>query len=215
VDFIEATRWIRANLPGAKVSGGVSNVSFSFRGNDPVREAIHTVFLYHAIRAGMSMGIVNAGQLGVYDEIPPELRERVEDVVLNRRPDATERLVALAESFKSQGKHVAEDLAWREGTVGERLSHALVHGITTYIIEDTEEARVESAARGGRPIHVIEGPLMAGMNVVGDLFGAGKMFLPQVVKSARVMKQAVGHLVPFIEAEKAALGDASKPKGTV
>ncbi len=215
VDFIEATRWIRKNLPYAKVSGGVSNVSFSFRGNDPVREAIHTVFLYHAIRAGMSMGIVNAGQLGVYDEIPAELRERVEDVVLNRRPDATERLVALAESFKSQGKHVAEDLSWRQATVAERLSHALVHGITTYIVEDTEEARVDFAARGGRPIHVIEGPLMAGMNVVGDLFGAGKMFLPQVVKSARVMKQAVGHLVPFIEAEKAALGDAGKPKGTV
>jgi 5-methyltetrahydrofolate--homocysteine methyltransferase len=215
VDFINATRWIREHLPHAKVSGGVSNVSFSFRGNDPVREAIHTVFLYHAIRAGMSMGIVNAGQLGVYDEIPPDLRERVEDVVLNRRPDATERLVALAESFKSQGKQVTEDLAWRAGTVAERLSHALVRGITTYIIEDTEEARQHFAASGGRPIHVIEGPLMAGMNVVGDLFGAGKMFLPQVVKSARVMKQAVGHLVPYIEAEKAASGDAGKPKGTV
>ncbi len=215
VDFINATRWIREHLPHAKVSGGVSNVSFSFRGNDPVREAIHTVFLYHAIRAGMTMGIVNAGQLGVYDEIPPELRERVEDVVLNRRPDATERLVALAESFKSQGKQVTEDLAWREGTVDERLSHALVRGITTYIIEDTEEARQNYVASGGRPIHVIEGPLMAGMNVVGDLFGAGKMFLPQVVKSARVMKQAVGHLIPFIEAEKAKSGDAGKPKGTV
>jgi 5-methyltetrahydrofolate--homocysteine methyltransferase len=215
VDFIEATRWIRRNLPHAKVSGGVSNVSFSFRGNDPVREAIHTVFLYHAIRAGMSMGIVNAGQLGVYDQIPPELRERVEDVVLNRRPDATERLVALAESFKSQGKQHTEDLSWREASVDERLSHALVRGITTYIVEDTEEARLNCVARGGRPIHVIEGPLMAGMNVVGDLFGAGKMFLPQVVKSARVMKQAVGHLIPFIEAEKAASGDAGKPKGTV
>jgi 5-methyltetrahydrofolate--homocysteine methyltransferase len=215
VDFINATRWIRQHLPHAKVSGGVSNVSFSFRGNDPVREAIHTVFLYNAIRAGMTMGIVNAGQLGVYDEIPPELRERVEDVVLNRRADATERLVALAESFKSQGKQVTEDLSWRGGTVEERLSHALVRGITTYIIEDTEEARQNALASGGRPIHVIEGPLMAGMNVVGDLFGAGKMFLPQVVKSARVMKQAVGHLVPYIEAEKAKSGDAGKPKGTI
>jgi 5-methyltetrahydrofolate--homocysteine methyltransferase len=211
VDFINATRWIRAHLPHAKVSGGVSNVSFSFRGNEPVREAIHTVFLYHAIRAGMTMGIVNAGQLGVYDEIPPELRERVEDVVLNRRPDATERLVALAESFKSQGKQVAEDLSWREGTVEARLAHALVKGITTYIIADAEEARQKYA----RPIQVIEGPLMAGMNIVGDLFGAGKMFLPQVVKSARVMKQAVGHLVPYIEEEKARSGDAGKPKGTI
>jgi len=211
VDFINATRWIRQHLPHAKVSGGVSNVSFSFRGNEPVREAIHTVFLYHAIRAGMTMGIVNAGQLGVYDEIPPELRECVEDVVLNRRQDATERLVALAESFKSQGKQVTVDLAWRTGTVEARLSHALVRGITTHIIEDTEEARQKFA----RPIHVIEGPLMAGMNVVGDLFGAGKMFLPQVVKSARVMKQAVGHLVPFIEAEKARSGEAGKPKGTI
>ncbi len=211
VDYINATRWIRQHLPHAKVSGGVSNVSFSFRGNEPVREAIHTVFLYHAIRAGMTMGIVNAGQLGVYDEIPPELRERVEDVVLNRRQDSTERLVALAESFKSQGKQVTEDLAWRADPVEARLSHALVRGITTYIIEDTEEARQKFA----RPIQVIEGPLMAGMNVVGDLFGAGKMFLPQVVKSARVMKQAVGHLVPFIEAEKAKSGDAGKPKGTI
>ncbi len=211
VDFINATRWIRQHLPQAKVSGGVSNVSFSFRGNEPVREAIHTVFLYHAIRAGMTMGIVNAGQLGVYDEIPPELRERVEDVVLNRRPDATERLVALAESFKSQGRQVTEDLSWRAEPVEARLSHALVRGITTWIIEDTEEARQKFA----RPIHVIEGPLMAGMNVVGDLFGAGRMFLPQVVKSARVMKQAVGHLVPFIEAEKAKTGDAGKPKGTI
>jgi 5-methyltetrahydrofolate--homocysteine methyltransferase len=211
VDFINATRWIRQHLPHAKVSGGVSNVSFSFRGNEPVREAIHTVFLYHAIRAGMTMGIVNAGQLGVYDEIPPELRERVEDVVLNRRPDATERLVALAESFRSQGRQVTEDLSWRSGTVEDRLAHALVHGVTTHIVEDTEEARQKFA----RPIHVIEGPLMAGMNVVGDLFGAGRMFLPQVVKSARVMKQAVGHLVPFIEAEKAKSGDAGKPKGTI
>ena len=211
VDFINATRWIRQHLPHAKVSGGVSNVSFSFRGNEPVREAIHTTFLYHAIRAGMTMGIVNAGQLGVYDEIPPDLRERVEDVVLNRRDDATERLVVLAESFKSQGKQVTEDLSWRAGTVEERLSHALVRGITTYIIDDTEEARQKFT----RPIQVIEGPLMAGMNVVGDLFGAGKMFLPQVVKSARVMKQAVGHLVPYIEAEKAKSGDAGKPKGTI
>ncbi len=211
VDFINATRWIRQHLPHAKVSGGVSNVSFSFRGNEPVREAIHTVFLYHAIRAGMSMGIVNAGQLGVYDEIPVDLRERVEDVVLNRRPDATERLVAFAETVKAQGKVSTEDLAWRAGTVNERLSHALVRGITTFVVEDTEEARRNFA----RPIQVIEGPLMAGMNVVGDLFGAGKMFLPQVVKSARVMKQAVAHLVPFIEAEKAASGAAAKPKGTI
>jgi len=211
VDYINATRWIRQHLPHAKVSGGVSNVSFSFRGNEPVREAIHTVFLYHAIRAGMTMGIVNAGQLGVYDEIPAELRERVEDVVLNRRADATERLVTFAETVKAQGKTVVEDLAWRAGTVDERLSHALVRGITTYIIEDTEEARLRAA----RPIQVIEGPLMAGMNVVGDLFGSGKMFLPQVVKSARVMKQAVAHLIPFIEAEKAASGVVSKPKGTV
>ena len=211
VDYINATRWIRQHLPHAKVSGGVSNVSFSFRGNEPVREAIHTVFLYHAIRAGMTMGIVNAGQLGVYDEIPAELRERVEDVVLNRRADGTERLVTFAETVKAQGKTVVEDLAWRAGTVDERLSHALVRGITTYIIEDTEEARLRAA----RPIQVIEGPLMAGMNVVGDLFGSGKMFLPQVVKSARVMKQAVAHLIPFIEAEKAASGVVSKPKGTV
>ena len=211
VDFINATRWIRQHLPHAKVSGGVSNVSFSFRGNEPVRAAIHTVFLYHAIKAGMTMGIVNAGQLGVYDELDPELRERVEDVVLNRRPDATERLVAFAETVKAQGKTVVEDLAWRAGSVEERLSHALVRGITTFIIEDTEEARQKYA----RPIQVIEGPLMAGMNVVGDLFGAGRMFLPQVVKSARVMKQAVGHLVPYIEEEKAKSGDAGKPKGTI
>jgi 5-methyltetrahydrofolate--homocysteine methyltransferase len=211
VDFIRATRWIREHLPHAKVSGGISNVSFSFRGNEPVRAAIHTVFLYHAIRAGLSMGIVNAGQLGVYDELPPELLERVEDVVLNRREDATERLVTFAETVKSQGKVATEDLAWRDASVEERLSHALVKGITTHIIEDTEEARQKYA----RPIQVIEGPLMAGMNVVGDLFGAGKMFLPQVVKSARVMKQAVGHLVPFIEEEKARSGDAGKPKGTV
>jgi len=219
VDFINATRWIKQHLPHAKVSGGVSNVSFSFRGNDPVREAIHTVFLYHAIKAGMTMGIVNAGQLGVYDDIDPELRERVEDVVLNRRradgESPTERLVSFAETYKTAGKHVVEDLAWRNTEVEARLSHALVKGITTYIIADTEEARRKIDARGGKPIQVIEGPLMDGMNVVGDLFGAGKMFLPQVVKSARVMKQAVGHLIPFIEAEKAKSGDAGKPKGTI
>ncbi len=211
VDFIHATRWIREHLPHAKVSGGISNVSFSFRGNEPVRAAIHTVFLLHAIRAGLTMGIVNAGQLGVYDDLEPELRERVEDVVLNRRPDATERLVTFAETVKAQGKIVTEDLGWRDAAVEARLSHALVKGITTYIIEDTEEARQKYP----RPIQVIEGPLMAGMNVVGDLFGAGKMFLPQVVKSARVMKQAVGHLVPFIEEEKARSGDLGKPKGTI
>ena len=211
VDFIAATRWIRAHLPHAKVSGGVSNVSFSFRGNDPVREAIHTVFLYHAIRAGMTMGIVNAGQLGVYDELDTELRERAEDVVLNRRPDATERLVSFAETYKAKGKVVTEDLAWRESSVEERLAHALVKGIATFVIDDTEEARKKYA----RPIEVIEGPLMAGMNVVGDLFGSGKMFLPQVVKSARVMKQAVAHLVPYIEAEKARSGSSGKPRGTI
>ncbi|PWB51661.1 MAG: methionine synthase, partial [Nitrosomonadales bacterium] len=211
VDFIEATRWIKHNLPYAKVSGGVSNVSFSFRGNEPVREAIHTAFLYHAIQAGMDMGIVNAGQLGVYEEIPKDLLERVEDVLLNRRPDATERLVEFAESFKGQSREQVEDLSWREAPVGERLTHALVKGITTWIVEDTEAARLEAE----RPIHVIEGPLMNGMNVVGDLFGAGKMFLPQVVKSARVMKQAVAHLIPFIEAEKAASGEAVQAKGKI
>ncbi len=203
VDFIEATRWIRTHLPHAHVSGGVSNVSFSFRGNDAVREAIHTCFLYHAIRAGMDMGIVNAGQLGVYEALDPELRERVEDVLLNRRPDATERLVAFAENVKGGAKEKTEYLAWRSLPVNERLTHALVQGITQYIVEDTEEARLAAE----RPLHVIEGPLMAGMNVVGDLFGAGKMFLPQVVKSARVMKQAVAHLIPYIEADKRA-GDA-------
>jgi 5-methyltetrahydrofolate--homocysteine methyltransferase len=208
VDFIEATRWIRSQLPHAHVSGGVSNVSFSFRGNEPVREAIHTVFLYHAIQAGMDMGIVNAGQLGVYDEIPAELRERVEDVVLNRRPDATERMVEFAETVKGKAKEAVEDLAWRAEPVEKRLAHALVKGITQYITEDTEEAR----AKLGHPIKVIEGPLMDGMNVVGDLFGAGKMFLPQVVKSARVMKQAVAYLIPFIEAEKAGGGIQAKGK---
>ncbi|HQR19913.1 MAG TPA: methionine synthase [Burkholderiaceae bacterium] len=218
VDFIEATRWIRQHLPYAKVSGGVSNVSFSFRGNDHVREAIHTVFLYHAIRAGMTMGIVNAGQLGVYEDIEPGLRERVEDVVLNRRPDAGERLVAFAEQVKAGGKKKEEDLAWRAEPVAKRLAHALIHGITGFIVDDTEECRAAIAARGGRPIEVIEGPLMDGMNIVGDLFGAGKMFLPQVVKSARVMKQAVAHLVPFIEAEKAAhaaAGGEVRAKGKV
>ncbi|MBH9576899.1 methionine synthase [Inhella proteolytica] len=202
VDFIEATRWIKQNLPGAKVSGGVSNVSFSFRGNEPVREAIHTVFLYHAIQAGMDMGIVNAGMIGVYDEIPADLRERVEDVVLNRRPDATERLLEVADAVKGAAKDDSAKLAWRSGDVNERLKHALVHGITDFITEDTEEAWQAIKAGGGRPLHVIEGPLMAGMNVVGDLFGAGKMFLPQVVKSARVMKSAVAHLIPYIEEEK-------------
>ncbi len=205
VDFIEATAWIRKNLPYAKVSGGVSNVSFSFRGNEPVREAIHTVFLYHAIKAGMNMGIVNAGQLGVYEEIPKDLRDAVEDVVLNRHPDAGEKLVKMAESVKGGGKEQVEDLEWRNGTVQERLTHALVRGITTYIVEDTEEARLQAKF----PVEVIEGPLMTGMNVVGDLFGAGKMFLPQVVKSARVMKQAVAHLIPYIEAEKLRSGDTS------
>ena len=207
VDFINATRWIKQNLPGAKVSGGVSNVSFGFRGNDPVREAIHTVFLYHAIQAGMDMGIVNAGMVGVYDDLEPVLRERVEDVVLNRRPDAGERLVEIAETAKSGAKDESKKLEWRgtpehPKTVGERLSHALVHGITDFIVEDTEEAYRAILAKGGRPLHVIEGPLMDGMSVVGDLFGQGKMFLPQVVKSARVMKLAVAHLIPYIEEEK-------------
>ncbi len=210
VDFINACAWIRKNLPYAKISGGVSNVSFSFRGNEPVREAIHTVFLYHAIKAGMNMGIVNAGQLGVYEEIPKDLRDAVEDVVLNRHPDAGEKLVKMAESVKGGGKEQVEDLEWRKGTVQERLTHALVRGITTYIVEDTEEARLQAKF----PVEVIEGPLMTGMNVVGDLFGAGKMFLPQVVKSARVMKQAVAHLIPYIEAEKLRSGD-NKPKGKI
>jgi 5-methyltetrahydrofolate--homocysteine methyltransferase len=218
VDFINATRWIKQNLPGAKVSGGVSNVSFSFRGNEPVREAIHTVFLYHAIQAGMDMGIVNAGMVGVYDDLEPTLRERVEDVVLNRRPDAGERLIEIAESAKGAAKDDSQRLAWRNAGVNERLSHALVHGITDFITADTEEAWQAIQATGGRPLHVIEGPLMAGMNIVGDLFGAGKMFLPQVVKSARVMKQAVAHLLPYIEAEKAAMVEAGgdvKPKGKI
>ena len=201
VDFIEATRFIKENLPGAHVSGGVSNVSFSFRGNNPVREAIHSVFLYHAIKAGMGMGIVNASQLAVYDDLPQELREHVEDVVLNRRDDSTDRLLDIAERFRAAGSNASaqeEDLSWREQDVDKRIAHALVKGITTYIIEDTEESRLSV----DKPIEVIEGPLMAGMNIVGDLFGAGKMFLPQVVKSARVMKQAVAYLQPYIEAEK-------------
>src|SRR6202142_2957321 len=201
VDFIEATRWIRQNLPHAHISGGVSNLSFSFRGNERVREAMHSVFLFHAIKAGMDMGIINAGQMAVYDDLDPELREACEDVVLNRRPDASERLLALAEKFRGKGqeaKHV--DLAWRERPVEKRLAHALVHGITDFIETDTEEARQASA----RPLDVIEGPLMDGMNIVGDLFGSGKMFLPQVVKSARVMKQAVAYLMPFMEKEKEA-----------
>ncbi len=227
VDFINATRWIKQNLPGAKVSGGVSNVSFSFRGNDPVREAIHTVFLYHAIKAGMDMGIVNAGMVGVYDELEPQLRERVEDVVLNRRPRLApgepdlspgERLVEVAESAKGATKDDSKRNEWRLGTVEQRLSHALVSGITEFIVQDTEEAYQAILAGGGRPLHVIEGPLMAGMNIVGDLFGQGKMFLPQVVKSARVMKQAVAHLIPYIEEEKklqAAAGEDVKAKGKI
>jgi 5-methyltetrahydrofolate--homocysteine methyltransferase len=232
VDFINATRWIKQNLPGAKVSGGVSNVSFSFRGNDPVREAIHTVFLYHAIQAGMDMGIVNAGMVGVYDDLEPVLRERVEDVVLNRTPaykpgepqlSAGERLIEIAETAKSGAKDDSKKLEWR-GTpetpvpVAQRLSYSLVHGITDFIQDDTEEAYRDILAKGGRPLHVIEGPLMDGMNVVGDLFGQGKMFLPQVVKSARVMKSAVAHLLPYIEAEKAAMveaGGEAKAKGKI
>ncbi len=210
LDFINATRWIKANLPHAKVSGGVSNISFSFRGNNKVREAMHSAFLYHAIAAGMDMGIVNAGMLEVYEEIEPELKVLVEDVLLNRRPDATERLVDFGEKLKAEsaGDVVSEKKAeeWRNGTVEERLSHALVKGIDAYIEIDTEEARVKL----GRPLLVIEGPLMAGMSVVGDLFGAGKMFLPQVVKSARVMKKAVAHLTPFMEAEKAAMAAAGQ-----
>jgi 5-methyltetrahydrofolate--homocysteine methyltransferase len=216
VDFINATRWIKANLPHAKVSGGVSNISFSFRGNNKVREAMHSAFLYHAIAAGLDMGIVNAGMLEVYEEIEPELKVMVEDVLLNRRPDATERLVEYGESLKGAGSAVSEKKAeeWRNGTVEERLSHALVKGIDTYIEIDTEEARVKL----GRPLLVIEGPLMDGMSVVGDLFGAGKMFLPQVVKSARVMKKAVAHLTPFMEAEKAAMeaaGQVVKAQGKI
>jgi len=219
VDFIEATRWIKQNLPGAKVSGGVSNVSFSFRGNDPVREAIHTVFLYHAIRAGMDMGIVNAGMVGVYDDLEPQLRERVEDVVLNRRPDAGERLIEIAESAKGAARDETKQSEWRQLPVAQRLAHALVHGINDHITVDTEEAYQAVIAAGGRALGVIEGPLMSGINIVGDLFGQGKMFLPQVVKSARVMKQAVAHLVPYIEEEKrlaaAAGADEARSKGKI
>ena len=208
VDFIEATRWIKTNLPGVRVSGGVSNISFSFRGNNTVREAMHAAFLFHAIRAGLDMAIVNAGQLAVYEEIEPELRERVEDVLLNRRGDATERLVDFAENIKAKGKARVKDEAWRTEPVEERLKHALVKGIVDYIDIDTEEARQKCK----RPLDVIEGPLMAGMSVVGDLFGSGRMFLPQVVKSARVMKKAVAYLMPFMEAEKAA---GAKPQGRI
>jgi len=208
VDFLEATRWIKKNLPGARVSGGVSNISFSFRGNNTVREAMHAAFLFHAIRAGLDMGIVNAGQLAVYEEIEPELRERVEDVLLNRRDDATERLVDFAENVRAKGKTPVADAAWRKEPVEERLKHALVKGIVDHIDADTEEARQKCK----RPLDVIEGPLMAGMSVVGDLFGAGKMFLPQVVKSARVMKKAVAYLMPFMEAEKSA---GAKPQGRI
>ena len=208
VDFIEATRWIKANLPGTRVSGGISNVSFSFRGNNTVREAMHAAFLYHAIRAGLDMAIVNAGQLAVYEEIEPELRQRVEDVLFNRRDDATERLIELAERVKAKGKIDLKDEAWRNEPVEKRLEHALVKGIVDYIDSDTEEARQKCK----RPLDVIEGPLMAGMSVVGDLFGSGKMFLPQVVKSARVMKKAVAYLMPFMEAEKSA---GAKPQGRI
>ncbi|MFT3896276.1 MAG: methionine synthase [Thermomonas sp.] len=212
VAYIEAARELRRRFPKSHISGGVSNVSFSFRGNEPVRQAIHVVFLYHAIRAGMDMGIVNAGALPLYDDLDPELRERVEDVVLNRRGDATERLLEIADRFKGKkGEKKTEDLRWREQPVAARLSHALVHGIDQYVEADTEEARLQAA----RPLDVIEGPLMDGMNVVGDLFGAGKMFLPQVVKSARVMKKAVAWLLPFIEAEKLRTGDAGKPNGRI
>jgi 5-methyltetrahydrofolate--homocysteine methyltransferase len=212
VDFIEATRELKKRFPLSHISGGVSNVSFSFRGNNTVREAIHSVFLYHAIKAGMDMGIVNAGALTIYDDVPEELRERVEDVVLNRRADATERLLEIAERYKAKkGEAVVENLAWRDKPVQDRLAHALVHGIDQFVEEDTEEARQQST----RPLDVIEGPLMAGMNIVGDLFGAGKMFLPQVVKSARVMKKAVAYLLPYIEEEKLRTGDAGKNNGTI
>src|SRR5205823_4427517 len=195
VDFIRATKWIKENLPLARVSGGISNISFSFRGNNAVREAMHSAFLYHAIQAGLDLGIVNAGMLEVYEEIPKDLLELVEDVLLNRRPDATERLIKFAESVRKKDKAEVIEDQWRKGTVEERLSHALVKGVVDYIDQDIEEARLKY----GKPLAVIEGPLMAGMNIVGDLFGAGKMFLPQVVKSARVMKKAVAWLLPFME----------------
>ncbi|MFY0598436.1 MAG: methionine synthase [Cyclobacteriaceae bacterium] len=211
VDFFEATKWIKENLPGAKISGGVSNVSFSFRGNNVVREAMHSAFLYHGIQAGMDMGIVNAGMIEVYDEIPKDLLEHVEDVLLNRRSDATERLLAFAENVKGGGKVKEVDNSWRETTVEERLKHALVKGVVDFIEEDTEEAR----QKHDKPLHVIEGPLMDGMNVVGDLFGAGKMFLPQVVKSARVMKKSVAYLIPYLEEEKKRSGDTKTSKGKI
>ncbi len=211
VDFFKATKWIKENLPGAKVSGGVSNVSFSFRGNNKVREAMHSSFLYHGIQAGMDMGIVNAGLIEVYDEIPKDLLEHVEDVLLNRREDSTERLLAFAENVKGQGKVRVEDNAWREQPVAERLKHALVKGVVDYIVEDTEEAR----QLFNKPLEVIEGPLMDGMNVVGDLFGSGKMFLPQVVKSARVMKKSVAYLIPYLEEEKKRSGDTKTAKGKI
>jgi len=210
VDFINALAWIKANLPFARTSGGVSNVSFSFRGNDAVREAIHTVFLYHAVRAGLTMGIVNAGQLGVYDDLSAELREKVEDVVLNRKVGAGDTLTELATRVKGQAREQVVDLAWREWPVDKRLEHAMVKGLTEFVVADTEECRAALFAEGKPPLSVIEGPLMNGMNVVGDLFGAGKMFLPQVVKSARVMKQAVAHLIPYVEAEKLRTGSTSK-----
>ncbi|MBC7426939.1 MAG: methionine synthase, partial [Bacteroidia bacterium] len=211
VDFIKATKWIKENLPYTKVSGGVSNISFSFRGNDVVREAMHSVFLYHAIKSGLDMGIVNAGMIEVYDQIPANMLELIEDVILNRRPDSTERLVEFAETVKAKGKVIEKSDAWRAGTVQERLSHALVNGLTDFIDSDTEEARQEA----DKPLEVIEGPLMAGMNIVGDLFGAGKMFLPQVVKSARVMKKAVAYLMPYMEEEKLRSGDQSKNNGKI
>src|SRR5207245_2268042 len=210
INFIEATRKIKAMLPHCKVSGGISNISFSFRGNNAVREAMHSAFLYHAIRAGLDMGIVNAGQLAVYEEIPKDLLELVEDVLLNRRPDATDRLLAFAETVKQKGKTVAVDESWRQGSVEDRLAHALVKGVVDHIESDVEEAR----RKYPKPLHVIEGPLMAGMSIVGDLFGSGKMFLPQVVKSARVMKKAVAYLLPYMEAEKQASGQ-SPPRARI
>jgi 5-methyltetrahydrofolate--homocysteine methyltransferase len=212
VEFFEGVRLIKQNLPYARTSGGLSNVSFSFRGNEPVRRAMHSVFLYHAIKLGFDMAIVNAGQLDIYDNIEPDLRERVEDVILNRRPDATERLLEIAERYRGQkGQEQKKDLSWREKPVKDRLAHALVQGITEFIVEDTEEARLAAE----RPLHVIEGPLMDGMNIVGDLFGSGKMFLPQVVKSARVMKAAVAHLMPYMEQEKLLTGMADKSNGKI
>ncbi len=208
VDYINATKWIKKNLPGALVSGGVSNLSFSFRGNNPVREAMHSAFLYHAVNAGMDMGIVNPGMLEVYEDIPNGLLKRVEDVILNRTPDATEQLVEYAEKVKGKGKEQKKDHSWRKEPVEKRLAHSLVKGITDYIEEDTEEARQKLE----RPIKVIEGPLMDGMNIVGDLFGSGKMFLPQVVKSARVMKKAVAYLLPYLEAEK---DETTRTKGKI